>query len=95
MDKSIVNGLPAAVLIGYDVAMVQIVAATYTNGVFQPDRRPELAERARVRLVVEPIDGNETARREESWKMLQRLWDISTFNSGGERLNRDQLHERR
>ena len=75
--------------------MVQVVAATFKDGVFKPDQRPALAESARVRLMVEPIDGDESARREESWATLQRLWDISKFNSGGDRLNRDQLHERR
>ena len=74
--------------------MVQVVAATFKDGVFKPDQRPALAESARVRLMVEPIDGDESARREESWAMLQRLCNISKFNSGGDRLNRDQLHER-
>jgi len=75
--------------------MVQVVAATFKDGVFKPDQRPALAESARVRLMVEPIDGDEAARREESWATLQSLWNDSKFNSGGDRLNRDQLHERR
>jgi len=74
--------------------MVQVVAATFKDGVFKPDQRPALAESTRVRLMVEPIDGDESARRDESWAMLQRLWNISNFNSGGDRLNRDELHER-
>jgi predicted DNA-binding antitoxin AbrB/MazE fold protein len=75
--------------------MVQIVPATYKDGVFKPDHRPALSESTRVRLVVEPINGDESARRDESWASLQRLWNISSFNSGGDRLNREQLHERR
>jgi hypothetical protein len=78
--------------------MVQIVAATFKDGVFKPDQRPALSDSARVRLVVETIDSggasDELARREESWSALQRLWNSSRFNSGGDRLNRQQLHER-
>ena len=74
--------------------MVQVLAATFKDGVFKPDERPALSDRARVRLVVETIDTNEPARGDESWATLQRLWQSSTFNSGGERLTRDQLHER-
>ena len=75
--------------------MVQVIAATFKDGVFKPDQRPALSESARVRLVVETIDGNESARAGESWTTLQHLWNTSSFNSGGDRLNRDQLHERR
>jgi hypothetical protein len=75
--------------------MVQVLAATFKDGVFKPDEYPALADDARVRLVVEPIDRDEAARREESWEMLNRLWKTSTFNSRGDRLNREQLQERR
>jgi len=77
--------------------MVQVVAAIFKDGVFKPDQRPALSESTRVRLVVETINGEETdqgARRDESWATLQRLWNTSSFNSGGDRLNREQLHER-
>ena len=75
--------------------MVQIVEATFKDGVFKPDERPVLSESARVRLVVEPIDnGDQSARRDASWDTLQRLWSHSTFNSGGHRMTREQLHER-
>jgi hypothetical protein len=75
--------------------MVQVLAATFKNGVFTPDHRPVLSESTRVRLVVEPIDANhESARCDESWTAIQVLWKTSSFNSGGDRLNREQLHER-
>lgn len=74
--------------------MVQVLAATFKDGVFKPDEKPALAESARVRLVVEPIDGDEPRQRAEAWDTLQRLWTTSTFNSGGDRLNRERLHER-
>jgi hypothetical protein len=75
--------------------MVQILAATFKDGVFKPDERPALSDSARVRLVVETIDGNESAQRDESWATLQHLWNTSNINSGGDRLTREQLHERR
>jgi predicted DNA-binding antitoxin AbrB/MazE fold protein len=75
--------------------MVQVLAATFEDGVFKPDERPALSDSARVRLVVEAIDAHESARTEEAWTALQHLWTTSRFNSGGDRLNRDQLHERR
>jgi len=75
--------------------MVQVLAATFKDGVFKPDQRPVLSDSARVRLVVETIEADESARRDEAWAALQRLWNTSTFNSGGHRLTREQLHERR
>jgi predicted DNA-binding antitoxin AbrB/MazE fold protein len=75
--------------------MVQVLAATFEDGVFKPDERPALSDSARVRLVVQTMDGDESMRADESWAALQQLWSTSTFNSGGDRLTRDQLHERR
>lgn len=75
--------------------MVQVVSATFQDGVFKPDRQPALSDSARVRLVVETLDSNDTAQADESWTALQQLWSTSSFSSGGDRLNRDQLHERR
>jgi predicted DNA-binding antitoxin AbrB/MazE fold protein len=75
--------------------MVQVLAATFEDGVFKPDQPPALSDCARVRLVVETLDANESAQATDSWAALLHLWNTSTFNSGGDRLNRDQLHERR
>lgn len=76
--------------------MVQVLSATFKDGVFRPDERPILADRARVRLVVEMIEADdEPAGRDECWVRLRRLWDASGLNSGGDRLTREQLHERR
>jgi hypothetical protein len=75
--------------------MVQVLAATFKDGVFRPDQPPTLSDSVRVRLVVEPIDGNESAQSGGSWAALEHLWSVSRLNSGGDRLNRDQLHERR
>ncbi len=75
--------------------MVKIFAATFKDGVFKPDRRPALSDSARVRLVVETMEDDESSRADESWAALQQLWSTSNFNSDGDRLTRDQLHERR
>ncbi|HEY2414352.1 MAG TPA: antitoxin family protein [Pirellulaceae bacterium] len=74
--------------------MTQVLAATFEDGVFKPDQRPALSDSARVRLVVETIDANESTRASESWDTIRHLWTTSNFNSGGDRLTRDQLHER-
>jgi predicted DNA-binding antitoxin AbrB/MazE fold protein len=74
--------------------MPQVLAATFKDGVFKPDEQPALAERARVRLVIQPLDCALADGDADSWAMLQQLWRDSTFDSGGDRLNRDQLHER-
>jgi predicted DNA-binding antitoxin AbrB/MazE fold protein len=77
--------------------MVQVLAATFKDGVFKPDEQPALAESARVRLVVETIsdDGDDSRQREQSWAALQKLWETSNLKSNGDRLTRDQFHKRR
>jgi predicted DNA-binding antitoxin AbrB/MazE fold protein len=75
--------------------MIQVLAATFQDGVFKPDERPALSDSARVRLVVEPINGDESQHRDEAWAAIQHTWETSHFDSGGDRLTRDQLHERR
>lgn len=75
--------------------MAQVFSATFKDGVFKPDQRPALSDSTRVRLVVETLNGDEAAAADESWAALEHLWSTSTFDSGGDRLTRDQLHERR
>jgi len=76
--------------------MIQVMAATFENGVFKPDQQPVLSESTRVRLVVETINEEvDESRRQQAWDDLEQLWQKSTFNSQGDRLTRDQLHERR
>ena len=76
--------------------MIQEIAATFENGVFKPDQPPALSEHTRVRLLVEPIqDDTDDSRRQQAWASLEQLWQKSTFDSHGDRLTRDQLHERR
>lgn len=76
--------------------MIQVIAATFEDGVFKPDEQPELPPSTRVRLVVEPLhEDTEAMQREAAWETVERLWRQSSIDSQGERLSREQLHERR
>jgi predicted DNA-binding antitoxin AbrB/MazE fold protein len=76
--------------------MIQIIAATFEDGVFKPDHRPVLSESTRVRLIVETANEDaEKSLQQLAWGSLEQLWQESTFDSRGDRLSRDQLHERR
>lgn len=76
--------------------MIQVIAATFEDGVFKPDEQLELPPSTRVRLVVQPLgEDTQAAQREAAWEAIERLWRDSTFDSQGERLSREQLHERR
>jgi predicted DNA-binding antitoxin AbrB/MazE fold protein len=77
-----------------DAIMTQVISATFENGVFKPDQQPNLAEQTKVRLLVETVEsGAELSKK--AWADLQQIWRTSKFNSHGDRLTRDQLHERR
>lgn len=79
--------------------MIETVEAIFRDGVFCPDRQLNLAESTRVRLVVETVtdqsDQTGESLRQQAWKNLELLWQTSTFDSHGDRLSRDELHERR
>jgi len=75
--------------------MMQAITATFEDGVFKPDQQPALSESTRVRLLVETInETKEESPRHQSWASLEQLWHHSTFDSHGDRLSREQLHER-
>ena len=75
--------------------MIQVIAATFEDGVFKPDQQPGLSESTRVRLLVETIaEGTDEPLQRRAWASLEELWQDSTFDSNGDRLSRDQLHER-
>jgi predicted DNA-binding antitoxin AbrB/MazE fold protein len=73
--------------------MSQLINAVYENGVLKPEQPLDLPSGALVRVFVEPLD--EQAKRQKAWDDLQRLHKEHPINSGGDRLTRDQLHERR
>lgn len=75
--------------------MVQVIKAVFEDGVFKPDEQPLLAPHSRVRLLVETTDGGDDHLRQKgAWDTIEELWRQSSFNSQGDRLSRDQLHER-
>ncbi len=63
------------------VTMVQVVQATFRDGVFQPDERVELSDSTRVRLVVETLEADEPARRVAAWAALEQIWNTSNFRA--------------
>ena len=76
--------------------MVKAIHAIFEDGVFKPVEQPGLLPNTRVRLVIETLDDNaEKQRQDQSWELIEKLWQNSSFDSQGERLSRDQLHKRR
>jgi predicted DNA-binding antitoxin AbrB/MazE fold protein len=73
--------------------MNQTITAVFENGVFTPETSLDLAAGCRVRLTIEPLDTVSSALP-DAWEELERLCEDSPIDSGGERLTRDQLHER-
>jgi predicted DNA-binding antitoxin AbrB/MazE fold protein len=72
--------------------MISSITATYENGVFHPDTAVDLPAASRVRLIVQPIEG------EIKPGMLKELDEICKDHpvySNEPHLTRDQLHERR
>jgi predicted DNA-binding antitoxin AbrB/MazE fold protein len=74
--------------------MSQVITATFANGLLKPDERLDWPAGARVRLIVEAMDTS-PEDKEQVWQELEKLWDEAGADSGGVRLTRGQLHERR
>ena len=75
--------------------MIQVLAATFENGVFKPDQELSLSSPTRVRLLVETVEEDAAkSRSQQAWAMIEEIWRQSTFDSRGDCLSRDQLHER-
>ena len=75
--------------------MIEVVTATFEDGVLKPDSQLHLPAHCRVRLVVQPLEESEEHARRQAWEAVDRLWQQSAFDSRQQRLSRDQLHERR
>jgi len=73
--------------------MNQVITATFENGVLRPDQPLGLPSGVRVRVLVEPLQT--PGERQEAWEEFDRLCEEISVNSGGARMTRDQLHERR
>jgi predicted DNA-binding antitoxin AbrB/MazE fold protein len=74
--------------------MSQIITATFDGSVFKPDTPVTLPDQSRVQLVIQPLE-NATCGSDAAMDELEKLWDEVSVDSHGERLTRDQLHERR
>ena len=74
--------------------MSQIITAKFEDGMLKPDAPLDLPPRARVRLVVEPLNELTEDSRRRVWTELEQLWDEASIDSQGERMTRDQLHVR-
>jgi predicted DNA-binding antitoxin AbrB/MazE fold protein len=74
-----------------DASMSQFVTATFEDGVLKPHANLDLAVGTEVRLIVTPCVANDG---EDALDELDRLCDQEPIHAGGERLTRDQLHER-
>ncbi|HEX3149547.1 MAG TPA: hypothetical protein VHR66_15840 [Gemmataceae bacterium] len=76
--------------------MTTQVSATWTNGTFMPDSAVTLAEQTRVRLTIEPIVAEWTPESgRAAWERLKASILEKPLHLGGERLTRDEMHERR
>ncbi len=74
--------------------MNQIITAIFKEGVLNPDVPLALPAPTRVRLTVELLDSSpETVQ--QAWEKFEQLCEEVSFDSGGIRMTRDQLHERR
>jgi predicted DNA-binding antitoxin AbrB/MazE fold protein len=75
--------------------MIEVITATFEDGVLKPNGPLNLPAHCRVRLVVQPLEEGAEEQRRQAWEALERLWQQSTLDSQGTRLSRDELHERR
>jgi predicted DNA-binding antitoxin AbrB/MazE fold protein len=73
--------------------MTTQVNATFINGMLKPDQVVPLAEKARVRLTIEPL--TEQLDPMKAWQSLKEWIKQKPLQGLGRHLNRDELHERR
>jgi hypothetical protein len=74
--------------------MSQIIFATVEGDYLKPEVAIGLSPGTKVRLTVEPCDETETERG-RACDLLDELCEQFPVDSHGDRLTRDQLHERR
>jgi len=75
--------------------MITHITATVVNGMLKPDRALPLAEQARVKLTIEPIEQWSQEGAVAAWEALKRQIQEKPLHLGGKRYTRDELHERR
>ncbi len=76
--------------------MAQFFFATYEDGVLKPHEPLNLPTHTQMRVTIELlVNATADLQRRQAWETFERLWLESAIDSGGDRLTRDQLHERR
>lgn len=70
------------------------VTATFVNGMLKPDQPLLLADQARVRLTIEPIEEWSQEGATAAWESLQARLRERPIHGGGRRFTRDELRER-
>lgn len=70
------------------------IPAVFDQGVFRPETPVALAEGTRVTLTVD-VEDEELRKRQAAFAEFVRYCQESKIDSGGLKLTRDQLHERR
>lgn len=74
--------------------MSTVIKAIYIDGVLKPEEKLDLAEGAAVRLVVDTWPEAQ-AQAQAAFAALDELCEELPIDSHGQRLTRDELHERR
>ena len=68
----------------------------YEHGVLKPEGRVDLPEGARgIARVREASTPALSASRRRALESIRRIGESGQFNSGGRKLTRDEMHERR
>jgi predicted DNA-binding antitoxin AbrB/MazE fold protein len=72
------------------------VDAKFEDGVFKPEKPLDIPPGTRVQLIINYVDWPiSQEEREKVWQEFDQLCEEISIDSGGERMTRDQLHERR
>jgi predicted DNA-binding antitoxin AbrB/MazE fold protein len=74
--------------------MAQIAEAVYSDGVLKPSVPLNLSESQRVRLIIEPLDDNDSEKRRRALQKLKHGIQSMNFRSAGTLPIRDELHDR-
>ena len=70
------------------------ISVTYTGGVLKPDERLDLPEGSRLRAVIRS-ESPDPAAAAKAMDTIRRISESGVFRSGGRKLTRDEMHERR
>jgi len=75
--------------------MTTQMTATVVNGMLKPDQPLPLAEQARVRLTIEPLEEWSREKALAAWERIQARLKEHPLHFSGVRYSREELYERR